>query len=122
MKRMLAKVKSRHEVNPKLIEAGRFRAKISGVTSQIDALSERLSELPKGISAAPIYKQLEKLQLINKENEETLLRFKNEGVGSLNRIVGLDTFENFASNYRNMVTQNLDVTQKATRTEVHSQG
>ena len=56
--------------------------------------------------------QLEKLQLINKENEETLLKFKNEGIGNLNRIVGIDTFESFASNYRKLVTQGLDVTQK----------
>ncbi len=110
--RVLEKVKKQHEVNPHRKDMERFKAKINGVASQIDALSERLAELPKGVSAAPIYKQLEKLQLINKDNEAALLGFKSGGIASIDRIVGIDTFENFASHYRKMVTQTSDVTLK----------
>ncbi len=62
IRRILEKVRERHDENPKRKDIKRLKAKTSGVSSQIEALSERLAELPKGISATPIYKQLERLQ------------------------------------------------------------
>lgn len=112
MARILEKVRERHEENPHRKEMERLKAKIMGVNSQIDALSERLSELPKGVSAVPIYKQLEKLQRIKEEHDEALIKFRSGGVTSLDRIVGLDTFEDFASHHRKLVVGAADVTQR----------
>lgn len=112
VRRILEKVRARHEENPHRKEMERLKAKIMGVNSQIEALSERLSELPKGVSAAPIYKQLERLQGIKTDHDEALIKFKSGGVTSVDRIVGLDTFEDFASHHRKFVVNAADITQR----------
>ena len=112
VKRILEKVRAQHVENPHRKEMERLKAKIMGINSQIDALSERLSELPKGVSAAPIYKQLEKLQTIKKEHDNALIEFRSGGVTSIDRVVGLDTFEDFASHHRQFVMSVADVTQR----------
>ena len=112
VRRILEKVRARHEENPHRKEMERLKAKILGVNSQIEALSERLAELPKSVSAVPIYKQLEKLQGIKTDHDEALIKFRSGGVTSFDRVVGLDTFENFASHYRSLVVNSVDVTQR----------
>lgn len=111
-KRVLERVRKQHEADPKRKDTERLKAKISGLNSQIDALSERLAELPKTVSAVPIYKQMERLQAAKEEQEETLLRLRNDGTTSLDRVVGLDTFADFAAHYRNFVLKDQDVTQR----------
>lgn len=51
--KLKTKVKGTSSVN----EVNSLKAQIYGFNSQIDALAERLSELPKEVTAAPIYKQ-----------------------------------------------------------------
>ena len=46
--------------------------KISGFNSNLDALTERLAELPKDISASLLYKQMGKLEKAKKETEDLL--------------------------------------------------
>ncbi len=106
--RIFKRVKELHTENPRHKDRERAKAKILGLGSQIDALSERLAELPKAVSAAPIYKQMEKLQTLKLENEEALAKLQNGGATSLDRIVGLESFEDFASHYRNLVLRDLD--------------
>lgn len=50
-------------------EKGRLKAKISGLNSQLDALTERLSMQPKAVSPAPFFKQMEKIELLKIEME-----------------------------------------------------
>ncbi len=111
-RRVLALVLKQHEINPLRRDTERLRAKIMGVNSQIEALSERLAELPKAISAAPIYKQMERLQATKEEHEALLLVLKRDGVTSMERIVGLDTFEDFAEHYRHFILTEMDVGQQ----------
>lgn len=111
-RRVLERVRARHEENPHRKDMERLKAKILGVNSQVDALSERLAELPKEISAAPIYKQLEKLQAVKMNHEEALVQLRSGGANSLERIVGLDTLENFMAIHRNFVLKDTDVAQK----------
>ena len=103
MRDLLARVRKHHEVDPTRKEKERLKAKVCGVASQLDALAERIGELPKTVSAEPLYRQMEKLEAIKKEHEEALLALAMEG-GSLDRVVGLDTFQSFASHYRAFVT------------------
>ena len=46
--------------------------KISGFNSNLDALTERLAELPKDVSASLLYKQMGKLEKAKKETEDLL--------------------------------------------------
>ena len=64
------------------------------------------------MSAGPIYKQLERLQGIKHDHDEALIRFRSGGVTSVDRIVGLDTFHDFASHHRGLVVSAADVTQR----------
>ncbi len=111
-RRIPERVRKQHAIDPKRKDTERLKAKISGLNSQIDALSERLAELPKAVSAAPIYKQMERLQTAKAEHEEALLRLKSEGKTSYDRIMGLDAFEDFAAHYRNFVSKDVSATDR----------
>lgn len=104
MSDLLSRVRKHHEANPLRKEQERFKSKISGLTSQLDGLAERIAELPKEVSAAPLYKQMERLESLKKENEKALQDLMVGG-RSINRIVGLDTFEGFAKQYRNFIKE-----------------
>jgi len=53
-------------------EIKRIKARICGFKSQLDALAERLSQLPKTVSATPFFNQMEKLEYLKREDEERL--------------------------------------------------
>ena len=112
VKQLLEKVKFQHEENPHRKDMERLRAKISGFNSQIDALSERLAELPKTISATPIYKQMEKLQANKIDSENQLHALKNGGRSSFDRVVGLDAIESFSRHYRDFLKSSATFAQK----------
>jgi hypothetical protein len=103
MKQLLLKVRQQHEENPHQKDRERLKAKISGIRTQVDALSERLAELPKTVSAQPIYKQMEKLQALSLDYENQLQHLKNGGKTSFEKIVGLDTLESFGHHYKSFV-------------------
>jgi hypothetical protein len=103
MKQILENVKTKHKDNPLRKDEERLKAKIFGVNSQIEALAERLAELPKSISPAPIFRQLERLEEVKKENEEQLKNLKTSGRSSLDRIADLEKFENFAIHYKHFL-------------------
>ena len=50
----------------------KLKAKLYGYNSQLDALSERLAQLPKSVSATPIFKQMEKIEGLKSEIESQL--------------------------------------------------
>ncbi len=112
MKALLVKVRKHHEQNPERKDIERIKVKIMSIESQIDVLSERLAELPKSVSAAPIYKQMEKLQALKDDHELQLKNLKTEGKNAYDRIVGLDTFESFAKHYRQFIDHSADVVQR----------
>lgn len=88
-------MKAIHKNNDEESERGKLKAKLYGVSSQLDALAERLSMLPKSVSATPIFKQMEKLELVKKDLEEGLLKIKDLNIDG--RLVPIETFEEFAA-------------------------
>lgn len=108
MKDILNRVREKHEENPHRKDEERLKAKISGITSQIDGLAERLSELPKSVSAAPIYRQMERLEEIKEAHREELQSLKASGRTSLDRVVDLKNFEDFASHFKKFVNEGMD--------------
>lgn len=109
---VLEKVREFHEANPTRKEESRLKAKVFGLNSQMDGLAERLSELPKGISAAPIYKQMQKLEELSGQHKAELLKLKENTQGSIERVVNLQDFESFARQYRKLTFDDLSVDQK----------
>lgn len=100
IRQVLESVKTRHQENPHRKDQERLKAKIYGINSQTEALAERLAEIPKSVSAQPIYKQMEKLETIKNDYEGQLAKLKHSGRSSLDRVVDLNKFEDFASHYR----------------------
>jgi len=109
MRDILVRARQHFAENPKRKEQERLKSKIQGITSQLDGVAERIAELPKTVSAGPLYKQMEKLDGLKKEHEASLLNLAMAGGAGRDRIVGLDTFENFASHYRNFVLKSASV-------------
>ncbi len=111
-KRVFEKVRGHYQANPERKEIERLKSKSSGVNSQIEALSERLAELPREISPAPIYRQLERLQQVRAEHEEALSSLKAGGSSGVDRLVSLQTYSDFAALYRRFVGQTVDANQR----------
>ncbi len=59
-------------------EIERLKNKTYAINAQTDALTLRLAELPREVSAAPIYKQMEKLEIEKRELDEKILKLKDE--------------------------------------------
>ena len=109
MEDILRRVQIQHKANPQRREQERLKAKAHGVSSQLDAIAERIAELPKGISAAPLYKQMARLEGLKNEHEAALLEIAMGGKNLKQRIVGTDTFYNFASHYRAFLRNDVSV-------------
>ena len=112
MRDVLNKVREFHEANPVRKEECRLKAKVFGINSQIDGLAVRLSELPKGISAAPIYKQMLKLEELSGQYKSELEKLKTNTQGSFERVVNLQDFEAFTKRYKKLTFDDLTVDQK----------
>ena len=78
-KRLLDKVQNIHQENSKANLERSLQSKIYDLNSQLDALAERLSELPKSISAAPVYKQMEVIESRKVEAREQIKALEDEG-------------------------------------------
>ena len=76
---LLADARVIHAKSTQQGDAERIQGKIHSITSQIDALAERIAQLPKALSADPFYKQMEKLQASQAEEKEKLLTVQGTG-------------------------------------------
>ena len=69
---MMEKVKRVHQQDGTNKEMKRLRLKVSSCEASLEALAERLGELPSTVSAKPIYGQMEKLEKAKAEALERL--------------------------------------------------
>ncbi len=75
---LIAKAQEAHRADSTGREMSNLKRKIVGYEGHEMALTERLAELPAKVSAAPIYKQLERLQESKRKAEEVLARLEGE--------------------------------------------
>jgi hypothetical protein len=96
-----------------------LKAQVYGINSQVDALAERLSELPKELSAAPIYKQLKGLEdrKLETQNQLELLMISDLKVDYR---ANLKDFTAFSSSLRAVwATTNSEIKSKIIQRLVH---
>jgi hypothetical protein len=96
-----------------------LKAQVYGINSQVDALAERLSELPKELSAAPIYKQLKGLEdrKLETQNQLELLMISDLKVDYR---ANLKDFTAFSSGLRAVwATTNSEIKSKIIQRLVH---
>jgi site-specific DNA recombinase len=96
LKEMKEGIEKLNQGNASLKERERLQAKISGLNSQLEALTERLSFLPKSVSAAPFFKQMEKLEIMKKDFEQKLQSDEGSARPPSLRFVTQETFTDFA--------------------------
>ena len=73
-KSIIEEAKQIHEQEVKKISDNPVKARLAGVERRLVGLTERLSELPQGVSAEPIYAQMKRLG-----EEKAELALKNQG-------------------------------------------
>jgi predicted nuclease with TOPRIM domain len=109
---MRKEMQKKSEDDQEIKEQERIKAKISGLNSQLEALTERLSMLPKTISPTPFFKQMEKIELLKKDLEDQLLRVDQKARVSTQRFVTPETFENFAEVWKRYLVSAKDEVKK----------
>lgn len=106
--KMLEEMRKEIEIKSKgdegLKERERLKAKISGMNSQLDSLTERLSMLPKALSPISFFKQMEKIELMKQELEGRLLESNRTAFSSVKRIVHTETFERFSDHWKRFLS------------------
>lgn len=104
---MMENLKLKSQENPQGKERERLKIKVSSYNSQLEAMAERLSQLPKTVSPAPIFKQMEKIEAHKKE-AELALEQQSYKESPVQNIVKLETFEKFSEQYRRFLTEKAD--------------
>jgi site-specific DNA recombinase len=83
-----------HREHSHLPEKEKLQSKIVGVDKQLEALAEHLAKIPKNVSPTHIFRQMEKLEDLKRENENTLSAFEENGE-SQEMPVALKTYQAF---------------------------
>lgn len=112
LEEMRNEIEARNKNDEGIKEKSRLKAKISGLNSQLDALTERLSMLPKAVSPAPFFKQMEKIELLKVEMEEKLLNENKATSDSSQRFVKPDTLERFSDHWKRFLANANEEMQK----------
>lgn len=88
-------------------ELDKMRAKISSLEKQIEATTERISELPKGINAQPFYDQILRLQNAKEAQERELETTKGKE-HEKDEPLNLADFNAFAVSLRDLIVATTD--------------
>jgi hypothetical protein len=100
------------EKDPQNGEQEKLKARLYGINRQVDALAERLAQIPKTVSAVPIFKQMEKLETAKQEIEKQI-QLLDQQSQSGEKTAELQTFEGFGKYLRNMISSSADSSLKA---------
>ncbi len=110
-KAMLTNMHKLHYKKPDADDIPKLRRKLKIVEVQLEALSERLSSLPKKLSPAPIYKLMEKMQE-EKIHLEDLVEEKNQAIPFGLALVRTEEFTKISEHYLRLLENCTDEVKK----------
>ena len=84
-------------------DCDRLRNKVKGTEEQIEALAEHLAQIPKGISPAPIYKQMQRLEELKRALQVELDEVERAGMAH-DVPVPLETYTMYLERLRAVLT------------------
>lgn len=90
-----------------LSDAQKLRAKISSLESQVEATTERISILPKGIDAQVFFNQILKMQKAKGDLELKLSAVQSDQASS-DSPLSIDEFERFTIDLKNLAQRTTD--------------
>jgi site-specific DNA recombinase len=96
--------------DPESGELEKLKARLYGVNSQIYALAER--QIPKAVSAVPIFKLMEKLEATKQEIEKQIIAVSETGQSG-EKPAELQTFEAFTKYLRELMSSSAESSLKA---------
>ena len=105
-KELLEGARKVHEANHEVKKVESLKSQIYGYSSQLEALAERLSQLPPSVSATPIFKQMEKVEEAKKQSESLLENIKREGNPTSDPPIGIRSYTTFLASLKHLVTGN----------------
>ena len=97
---LLTETRKVHSGDQGVRELERLKAELYGFTGQLEALAERLSQLPKTVSASPIFTQMEKIEVKKSDTEKMLEEVKKQKGASLRDPIALQDFQGFLKSVR----------------------
>lgn len=95
------KTKHLGENNSSLKQIKSLKNKMKSYSDQLDALAERLCELPKNVSANPIYKQMEKIEKQAEESKEALRNLQTDEM--VEKAVSVEAYDSFLKTLRKIL-------------------
>ncbi len=102
-KSLLEKAKSLNKKSSDNKVLENLKQKVYGLNSQLEALAERLAELPKSVSAAPIYKQMELIEIKKAETKKSLHEIKENGVSSKEPPIEFKKYNSFLNSIKDVL-------------------
>ncbi|MCB9085779.1 MAG: recombinase family protein [Bdellovibrionaceae bacterium] len=81
VRKLLLQAQLVHKQSSSTKELESLKAKLYSYNSQLDALAERLSQLPKSVSAKPIFKQMERIEALKAETSGKIERLRGTDSG-----------------------------------------
>ncbi len=91
---LIAEAQSLHQKKTQNSEIKRIKERIQGINSHLEALAERLAQLPKSVSAAHIFKTMEKLEAQKIEETARINDLGGEN-GTIEQPVALSSYREF---------------------------
>jgi len=102
-KKLLEKAKVLHAKNKDVKAGDDLKQKLFGLNSQLDAIAERLVELPKEVSAAPIYKHMARIETDKIEVRKAIAEMKERGVVRKEPPIELKSYQRFLNSILNLM-------------------
>ena len=106
-KELIQEANEAHEKGSAKKQIDRLKSLLYGYNSQLEALAERLSELPKTISPKPIFQQMEKLENLKAETVKDIKAFVEDGHSS-EKPVELKEYQSFLKHLKTLFLESGD--------------
>lgn len=107
---LVSEARGIYETKSEQPEEDRLRLKIQSLKLQLEALAERLAQLPPSVSPTPVFSQMEKIEALRAETEERLreLERKNGSGSDAERPVSEDVYGEFARGIVNLLPESVE--------------
>ena len=100
---LLLEAQKVHQACQGIQETQRLKAQVYGFSSQLEALAERLSQLPKSVSATPIFKQMERVEKAKTKAEKQLEEMQKQGHQTNDPPIGMKSYTTFLSSLKHLI-------------------
>jgi site-specific DNA recombinase len=100
--KIIALAKKHHDSQGHVTQADKVKLQIRDIELQTDALAEHLAKIPKSVSPAPIFAQMERMEGVKADLQRELDRVQQEG-HLLDPPASLATYESYLAQLREML-------------------